>query len=242
VRKEQYDVNAALGLSHWWNYGTKMFFLNAIEKTLPKGTCILDAGCGVGDMMRLLQKHYRVVGVDNSEEAIKYCTQKVRENTVIRGDIGVMPFKTESFDGIMSLDVLYHAWVRNDLQALQEMYQLLKPGGKLFLQLPAYEWLRSCHDEWSYTSRRYTAKNVNGLLKTSGFVKRRLGYRVCFLFPLAVIQRRIIKAKHSDLKEIHPLVNFLFKRIMDLEIFLALYVNFPFGLSVIGIAEKPTTN
>ncbi len=219
-----------------------MFFLKVIEKTLSKGASILDAGCGVGDMIGLLRKNYCVVGVDSSEDALRYCTQKAPENIVIRGDISVMPFKNESFDGIISLDVLYHAWVRDDSQALWEMYQLLKPGGKLFLQLPAYEWLRSSHDEWSYTSRRYTTKKVNKLLKTSGFVKKKLGYRVCFLFPLAVIQRRIVKAKDSDLKEMPSFLNVLFKMIMSVENLLVLYVNFPFGLSVIGIAEKPTPN
>jgi SAM-dependent methyltransferase len=205
---------------------------------LPQGAHILDAGCGVGDMLGLLQKNYRVVGIDSSEEAISYCTQRVPGISLIRGDVTLMPFENESFDGIVSLDVLYHEWVRNDAEALGEMYRLLKPGGRIFLQLPAYEWLRSSHDAWSYTSRRYTTSKVDELLKASGFVNKKLGYRVCFLFPLAVIQRRVLKAKHSDLKAIHPVLNALFKQIMSFENFLALHVNFPFGLSVVGVAEK----
>jgi ubiquinone/menaquinone biosynthesis C-methylase UbiE len=238
LKKEQYRVNAELGLNHWWNYSTKMFFLSIIKRTLPQGAHILDAGCGVGDMLRLLQKDYSVVGIDSSEDAINYCTQRVPGNKLIRGNVTVMPFESERFDGVVSLDVLYHEWVHSDSEALGEMYRLLKPGGKLFLQLPAYEWLRSTHDEWSYTSRRYTANKVDELLKASGFVNKKLGYRVCFLFPLAVIQRRILKTKHSDLKAMHPFMNTLFKLIMSFENFLALHVNFPFGLSVIGIAEK----
>lgn len=238
MRKEQYRINAELGLKHWWNAGTKIFFFCLIKRMLPQGAHILDAGCGVGDLLGLLQATYRVVGIDSSEEAISYCTQRVPGINLIRGNVTTMPFENACFEGIVSLDVLYHEWVRNDAEALGEMYRLLKPGGKLFLQLPAYEWLRSSHDAWSYTSRRYTTSKVAELLKTSGFVNKRLAYRVCFLFPLAVLQRRILKAKHSDLKAMHPCINALFKQIMAFENFLALHVNFPFGLSVFGVAEK----
>jgi len=238
VKKEQYKVNAELGLKHWWNYSTKMFFLSIIKRMLPQGAHILDAGCGVGDMLGLLQENYRIVGIDRSKEAISYCTQRVPGIRLIRGNVTMMPFENERFDGIISLDVLYHEWVQNDAEALGEMYRLLKPGGRLFFQLPAYEWLRSSHDEWSYTSRRYTASQVDELLKVSGFVNKKLGYRVCFLLPFAVIQRRIFKAKHSDLKAMHPFLNAFFKQIMSFDNFLALHVNFPFGLSVFGVAEK----
>lgn len=238
MKKEQYDIHASLGLNHWWHYGTKIFFRKLINRTLPKGSDILDTGCGVGDMLMLLKEDHRVVGIDRSEDAINYCLEKGLAGNVIFGDVNNLPFNNESFDGVLSLDVLYHRWVPDDLQALKEIYRILRPKGKVFVQLPAYEWLKSSHDEWAFSSRRYTAGRLTDLLRSAGFVKKRVSYRVFLLFPLAVVSRIVFRSKDSDMKKANPLVNSIFKMIISFENSLALYLNSPFGLSVIGVAEK----
>jgi len=238
MKKEQYAAHASLGIKHWWHYGTKMSFLHQVHKALHKGAYILDAGCGVGDMMMLLKEEYRVVGIDSSEDAIKYCSKKNIGTNIIKGNISDMPFESESFDAIISLDVLYHDWVHDDLLALCEMHRILKTGGKIFIQLPAYDWLKSSHDVWACTSRRYTTKKLDDLFKASGFVKKKLSYRLCFLFPLAVVKRLFFKSTSSDMKEVNPIINSLLITLISFENSISLYLRIPFGLSVIGVAEK----
>lgn len=64
---------------------------------------ILDVGCGDGHITNLLPKNLRVVGVDISEEALKY----VKREKVV-GSIDKLPFPDNSFDLVMINDVLEH--------------------------------------------------------------------------------------------------------------------------------------
>ncbi len=238
MKKEQFEIHAKLGMRHWWHHSTKYFFLHLLTKHMPAGSLILDAGCGVGDMILLLKNKYRVVGIDASKDAVNYCSRKGIAEKVILGDVSSLPFDDNSIDGIVSLDVLYHEWVADDMAALKEMYRALKPGGKVFIQLPAYSWLRSDHDRWALSSRRYTARQLSSMLAEAGFRVKRVGYRVFFLFPLAVVRRLFFRNIGSDMKEINPVMNFLLNKIMSFENLLSLFISFPCGLSVFGVAEK----
>ncbi len=71
-----------------------------------------------------------------------------------------LPFADECFDLITSFDVLYHRAVGNYGQALKEFHRVLKPGGCLFLRLPAYDWLRGRHDQAIHTAHRFTVPEL----------------------------------------------------------------------------------
>ena len=52
----------------------------------------------------------------------------------IKADICDLPFEDASFDWILCNHVLEH--IRNDIKAIQELFRVLKPGGKALLQVP----------------------------------------------------------------------------------------------------------
>lgn len=52
----------------------------------------------------------------------------------IKADICDLPFKDASFDWILCNHVLEH--IPNDTKAMQELFRVLKPGGKALLQVP----------------------------------------------------------------------------------------------------------
>jgi len=54
----------------------------------------------------------------------------------IQMDIHKIPFEENSFDVVMASHVLEH--VENDIQALREIYRVLKPSGWAILQVPFY--------------------------------------------------------------------------------------------------------
>ncbi|MBF0291371.1 MAG: class I SAM-dependent methyltransferase [Nitrospinae bacterium] len=245
MKAEQYDAHAAVRLTHWWRYGTNTFFARLVGDNVEPGAMVLDHGCGVGDLITLLKEKYRVVGVDAFPAAVRYARDANPDSQVTQGDIMALPFADATFDAVVSLDVLYHANVTDDTMALAEIERILKPGGRVFLQLPAYEWLRSGHDAVAMTRKRYNAEEVRSSLEKSGFTPVRTGYRMTFFFFAAALARLLKRGQaheeesaSSDMKNENPALNTLLKKVISVENAVARYINFPFGLSVVAVAKK----
>ena len=106
---------------------------------LPAGSRILDAGCGMGRVaVHLAQTNgYHIDGVDlldfNINEAKNYALKNGQNQLVTFrvGDYTQLPFADDSFDGIYTMETLYHAPDYN--VALAELRRVLKPGGRLVL-------------------------------------------------------------------------------------------------------------
>ena len=245
MKAEQYAAHAAVRLTHWWRYGTNTFFARIVSDLVSHGDLVLDHGCGVGDLITLLKGKYCTVGIDAFPAAVRYARDANPNSLVAQGDIMALPFCDASFDAVVSLDVLYHANVTDDTEAMAEIWRILKPGGRVFLQLPAYEWLRSGHDVVAMTRKRYTATEVRACLEKAGFVPERIGYRMTLFFFVAATIRLLKRGQSnnkkpatSDMKMESPLVNAVLKKVVGIENAVTRYINFPFGLSVVAVARK----
>src|SRR5262249_30566592 len=155
----------------WWYKGLHahlVFFLRqALANT--QHPLVLDAGCGTGGLLRILDHvtpHSRVIGMDADEGACVSAGMKSRRSVCV-GSVNAMPFSENIFTAIVSADVLCHRDV-HDAQALLNFYRCLASGGTLLLNLPAYQWLYSAHDRAVYTARRYTRTRVHELLRAAG--------------------------------------------------------------------------
>lgn len=111
----------------------------------PKGKKILDLASGVGTfVLHGLNKGYDVYGVEPSEWKLKYVKNKIKDKAYpdsyvdrfIRGIGEKLPFEDNSFDFITSYQTLEH--VQDVEKCLYEMFRVLKPGGRLWLQAPDY--------------------------------------------------------------------------------------------------------
>ena len=78
-----------------------------------------------------------------------------------------LPFRDESFDLVTSFDILYFEGIRDET-ALQETARVLRPGGRLLIRVPAFDWLRGTHDIKVSTAHRYTSKELALKLAKSG--------------------------------------------------------------------------
>jgi hypothetical protein len=74
---------------------------------------------------------------------------------------------------------------------LCELRRVLRPKGLVFLNLPAFSFLHSAHDDAVLPARRFRNGEVRSLLAENGFAVRRLTYWTTLLFPLAVIARTL---------------------------------------------------
>jgi SAM-dependent methyltransferase len=244
MNKNEYDVLFNVEDTYWWHVGLRNLVFSCIDNIKKKKNIrkILDAGCGTGKILEDC-KEYTTFGMDASEEALTYCKLRRLDN-LVRSSISRVPFKRDSFDLVISIDVLYHKGVESDVDALKEIYQMINKNGVLLLQLPAYNFMRRKHDVAVHTRDRYTKNNLIKKVQEAGFKIEKITYRNTLLFPIAFIKMIIeklfpAKKAESELEPLPSLVNTLFATLLFFENkLITLGINLPFGLSIYCIAKK----
>ncbi|HEX2514418.1 MAG TPA: class I SAM-dependent methyltransferase, partial [Chloroflexota bacterium] len=114
-------------------------------------------------------------GVDLSPLATAYCRRRGLTR-VSRASVLELPFAEGTFDLGTSFDVIYHLGVADDVAALREMRRVLRPGGALFVRVPALEALQSHHDVAVHTRQRYTARELRRKAGAAGLRVERASY------------------------------------------------------------------
>jgi ubiquinone/menaquinone biosynthesis C-methylase UbiE len=104
----------------------KNFFNNHLS-----GKKILELGCGSGDRTKLFYDYSEVIGIDIKNK-IDYSRKNKFE--FLMSDATKLPFKDESFDAVVSFDVIEHIW--NDKEFVSEAYRVCKSGGYVILGTP----------------------------------------------------------------------------------------------------------
>ena len=127
---------------------------------------------------------------------------------------------------------------------MQNLKDKLKPNGKILITVPAYNWLWSGEDYISHHIRRYTLSLIKRNVLSAGMRVKKASYFNAFLFPIIapiIVTKKILfpKSQHqTDLQEIWPPVNNLLKAIFESEKHWLRFWCFPFGASIIVMAEK----
>ncbi len=96
------------------------------------GTALVD-GCGVGMYLHHMSESFaQVVGLDIEYERLKEA--QALENNVVNGVGEWLPFPNNSYNLVLSHEVLEH--VQDDQATINEIVRVLKPGGRLVLFCP----------------------------------------------------------------------------------------------------------
>lgn len=236
--QELYDLET----SYWWHVGRLSIIERQLEtiKGSKKSLSILNVGSGTGGTIPSLEKFGTVHNVDTSKQAIKFLKARGHKSQLINGD--KLPFRANTFDVVAALDVLEH--IEDDDRALADWLRVLKPGGCLLLTVPAYQWLWSQHDVINNHYRRYLKKKLKAKLRHAGFNLRKTSYAIVFSFPLVVGSRLISKIsgqkpeEYSSFVRLPDSINSLFIKFLTLEANLHKHVSYPFGTSLLCVAEK----
>ena len=229
--------------SHWWYRGMAAITKRILERFYSPGSrlAILDAGCGTGAGLLFLSQYGSVTGLDISPYALRFCSYRGCTQ-VTGGSVMALPFRAETFDLVTSFDILYFEGIHDEI-ALKETARVLRPGGRLLLRVPAFDWLRGTHDARVSTAHRYTSKELGGKLVKSGFEIERLSYANMILFPLAVLKRfferwRLTPQQDSDIAVNVGAFSSFLRSCLILESRLIRFCRLPFGLSVVALAKK----
>ena len=239
-----YHTNYKLENNYWWFTARNGIIYNYIlnNAKLPLKSNILDVGCGTGGFVSKIAEKYNVICLDSSPIALDYCKKRGLE---LRYNMYLQDFPKSEYkiDAITILDVVEH--VDDDYDILKTAYNILEDGGKIFLTVPAYMWMWSQHDEVHQHKRRHTKKQINDLLKKTGFEIDYSTYFDTFLFLPAVLKRvldKIFKVKKKETEPVEQVPNFLnvlFSKIFKAEnIFIKRNLKFPFGVSIFTVARK----
>jgi SAM-dependent methyltransferase len=198
-------------------------------------------------MMQIMSEFGEVVGIDFSDDAVMLA-RKRGAGQVVKGDLNNFRFERERFHVVVCLDVLYHSGIRDDLAVISHFYEILKPGGILILNLPAFECLRREHDQVVHTRERYRKKAFSAELRRTGFWIMKAVYRLPLLFFIIIIWK-IVKGKENvvkpgtDLKELPEWLNSCLTCYGRIDNFLiSIGPGFPVGSSLYVVAKKPPSN
>lgn len=104
---------------------------------ISPGQRVLDAACGTGIVARRANEHVGndgdVVGLDLNPSMIEVARQIRPDLQWREGDVTNLPFDDESFDVVLCQAALM--FVPEPVAALREMHRVLRPGGKLAVQV-----------------------------------------------------------------------------------------------------------
>jgi SAM-dependent methyltransferase len=222
----------------WWYRALHTRLLDALaEQHDAPGGPVLDAGCGTGGFLARIGLSRTAIGLEWHPLAAMIAAAK-SGHPVARGSINELPFGADSFAAVIAADVLCHAAAEPAL-ALGEIKRVLRPKGRLIVNMPAFSSLLSAHDAQVHNARRMNAGETRAMLEAAGFRVVSLRYWNGLLLPLMIVQRKILarSSGRSDVAAFPPWLDRIFHGMTEIE--RRLPFPLPAGGSVLAIAERP---
>jgi SAM-dependent methyltransferase len=243
LQPAEYERMYRLEETIWWYVALHARTLAAGRRWLgsARPVRILDAGCGTGGMAARLAGLGEVTALDYSPVALSFAARRGLPRLGC-ASVERLPFRSDTFDLVASLDVLCHGAVGSEATAMAELARVLRPGGHLLLNLPAYPALMSAHDHLVFNTRRFLPSQVRRFLLDAGLRPVEFTCWNTLLFPAAALVRLRHRRRTTGVSDVtapSPWMNRLFTRLQSLEQSLNRRVSFPFGLSIFAVGEKP---
>ncbi|MEH2213387.1 methyltransferase domain-containing protein [Nostoc sp.] len=153
---------------------------------LPRGTTVLDVGCGIGGSSRILARDYgfAVTGITISPQQVQRAQQLTQEELDVQflvDDAMALSFPDASFDVVWSIEAGPH--MPDKAIFARELIRVLKPGGVMVLadwnqrddrQKPLNFWekrvMRQLLDQWSHPAFS-SIEGFSELLAATGLVE-----------------------------------------------------------------------
>jgi glycosyltransferase involved in cell wall biosynthesis len=203
------------------------------------GRRVLEVGAGVGNMTRFLVKRDRVIATDVDAkylQVLHHLFDAYPHITVRRFDLngGPPPASGERIDTILCLNVLEH--IEDDDRALRAFNDVLEPGGRLVLLVPALRRLYGSLDRALDHYRRYEQEEVRDKLVGAGFEIEKWWF-----FNLLGVAGWYLNSRVFRRTTFPPVQLTLYDWLVPL-FRLESRFRLPLGMSLITVARKPASS
>jgi SAM-dependent methyltransferase len=198
------------------------------------GNNILEIGSGIGNLTYYLQHFGKMSCVDISDYYLAHMHIDYPDITFYKYDVSddaIQTLKKKQFDTVVCVNVLEH--VANDRKALDNLFAILKPGGRLLLYVPALQFLYGSVDKNLLHYRRYNKKSLDTMLRQVGFSVEKIFYSNFIAIAGWYFNSRIQRKK-----ELSYWQTMLFDKFAPIFEKIEKRVKPPVGMCLIAIARK----
>lgn len=164
---------------YWWYRARAELLQVALSGFVGEPEWVLDVGSADGPSVRWLRGHGARVALDIDLRGL--------EPGDVCGSAMQLPFPSETFDVVAAFDVIEHC--EPEAVALAEAWRVLRPGGRLLMSVPAYQWAWTDFDEQNHHHRRYTRRRAVASVEAQGFEILRASYLFAGTFPFFAADR-----------------------------------------------------
>lgn len=211
-----------------------------VESFRPElGGVIVEIGAGIGNFAdELLPFASRLDLVEPTPRLCQAIADRFagKNNVVIHGEFleaWIATAPADTYDSVVLVNVLEH--IEDDAAALRAIHRILKPGGHLFLLVPALKLLYSRLDALVGHFRRYHLGELRDRVAAAGlFVVRARYFDIMGVLPWLLLNRIM------GFTEFKPgMVSFYDRFFVPITRRLEKLVAPPFGKNVVLVARKP---
>ena len=241
-----YHELASLEAGNFWFVGRNRLIRWLARKFLSDSENYLELGCGTGFVLQMLRSEFpawKVCATEAQPEGIEFAQSRVMSNAeFFQMDACAIPFQDE-FDVVGAFDVIEH--IPDDVRAVAQIFNALKPGGMFLLSVPQHMFLWSAYDEVGHHFRRYSARSLRNLLQSAGFQIRFSSSFNALLLPLMMMSRALRRGTDKEVDVLQELrisqrTNQLLSFVLRVEYrLIRMGVKFPAGGSRVVVAQKP---
>src|SRR5688572_13050818 len=173
--------------SFWFTHRNRCI-IAAVRRFPPVGF-ILDIGGGNGFVAQgLIDAGFETALLEPGGAGAHNAKQRRGVPTVINATIDEAAIKRGSVPNIGLFDVLEH--IDDDRLFVRRLSDIIRPGGFLYLTVPAFDWLWSMSDVDAMHYRRYTRRDRKSVL-AGGFDVLYSTYLFQRLVPLSMLVRAL---------------------------------------------------
>jgi SAM-dependent methyltransferase len=238
MNRSEFETMARVEETHPWFVNRRRLIHRLARRFMPvlQRPRVLDAGSGTGVNLTEYAELGWCAGVELDREAAQVSLARGNQRVAV-GDLTRLPFRSGSFDLVISTDVLEH--IENDVAALTEMSRVLTPHGRILLTTPAYSWAYSSHDRHLHHVRRYDRRRLLAAFRLAQLrVLHMARYNVLLAGPLLVLRRLRGETAGSDVgRPLGRLASAALRLIWRLEAGLAERIDLGLGLTHLAVLE-----